>query len=60
VIDGKAFLHAVSAFPVLQRLLLGQTRVDEKSNKITAIPRWKGRWLRWMQSVASATSFRPS
>jgi len=36
---GKTLLHTVSAFSVRQRLVLGQTKVDEKSNEITAIPK---------------------
>jgi len=32
-------LHTVSAFSARQRLVLGQTKVDEKSNEITAIPK---------------------
>lgn len=36
---GKAILHTVSAFAARQRLVLGQTKVDEKSNEITAIPK---------------------
>ncbi|KXU34092.1 hypothetical protein AXE65_07720 [Ventosimonas gracilis] len=34
---GKTLLHTVSAFCARQRLVLGQTKVDEKSNEITAI-----------------------
>jgi len=36
---GKMLLHTVSAFSARQRLVLGQTKVDEKSNEITAIPK---------------------
>jgi predicted transposase YbfD/YdcC len=36
---GKALLHTVSAFGARQRLVLGQVKVDEKSNEITAIPK---------------------
>jgi len=36
---GKMLLHTVSAFCARQRLVLGQTKVDEKSNEITAIPK---------------------
>ncbi len=36
---GKATLHTVSAFAARQRLVLGQTKVAEKSNEIVAIPR---------------------
>jgi len=36
---GKTLLHTVSAFCAQQRLVLGQTKVDEKSNEITAIPK---------------------
>lgn len=32
-------IHVVSAFAVQQRLVLGQTKVDEKSNEIVAIPK---------------------
>jgi len=35
----KAVLHTVSAFAARQRLVPGQTKVDEKSNEITAIPK---------------------
>ena len=35
----KAAIHMVSAFAARQRLVLGQVKVDEKSNEITAIPR---------------------
>lgn len=37
--NGKATLHMVSAFAARQRLVLGQTKVSEKSNKIVAIPK---------------------
>jgi predicted transposase YbfD/YdcC len=36
---GKAAIHMVSAFAARQRLVLGQVKVDDKSNEITAIPR---------------------
>jgi len=36
---GTMLLHTVSAFSSRQRLVLGQTKVDEKSNEITAIPK---------------------
>src|SRR3546814_11518430 len=36
---GKAAIHMVSAFAARQRLVLGQVKIDEKSNEITAIPR---------------------
>lgn len=36
--DGKKALHVVSAFAVENKLVLGQTAIDEKSNEITAIP----------------------
>lgn len=32
-------IHVVSAFAAQQRLVLGQTKVDEKSNEIVAIPK---------------------
>ena len=35
---GKAAIHMVSAWAAENRLVLGQTKVDEKSNVITAIP----------------------
>ena len=35
---GKGAIHMVSAWACANRLVLGQTRVDEKSNEITAIP----------------------
>ncbi|MEI2581838.1 ISAs1 family transposase, partial [Scytonema sp. PRP1] len=34
----KAAIHMVSAWSTSQRLVLGQVKVDEKSNEITAIP----------------------
>lgn len=36
---GKAAIHTVSAFAARQRLVLGQTKVDDKSNEIVAIPK---------------------
>jgi predicted transposase YbfD/YdcC len=36
---GKAPIHMVSAFAARQRLVLGQVKVADKSNEITAIPR---------------------
>jgi DDE_Tnp_1-associated/Transposase DDE domain len=36
---GKAAIHMVSAFAAEQRLVLGQIKVEEKSNEITAIPK---------------------
>jgi predicted transposase YbfD/YdcC len=36
--DAKAPIHTVSAFAARQRLVLGQIKVNEKSNEITAIP----------------------
>ncbi|MCB0640329.1 MAG: ISAs1 family transposase [Phaeodactylibacter sp.] len=36
--NGKSAIHLVSAFASAQNLVLGQTKVDEKSNEITAIP----------------------
>jgi len=35
---GKAAIHMVSAWATTNRLVLGQRKVDEKSNEITAIP----------------------
>lgn len=35
---GKGAIHMVSAWACANRLVLGQTKVDEKSNEITAIP----------------------
>lgn len=35
---GKGAIHMVSAWASNNRLVLGQTKVDEKSNEITAIP----------------------
>lgn len=35
---GKAAIHMVSAWASTNRLVLGQLKVDEKSNEITAIP----------------------
>jgi predicted transposase YbfD/YdcC len=37
--SGKAAIHMVSAFAARQRLVLGQVKVAEKSNEITAIPK---------------------
>lgn len=37
--DGKGAIHMVSAWATQNRLVLGQCKVDEKSNEITAIPR---------------------
>jgi predicted transposase YbfD/YdcC len=36
--DDKAAIHMVSAWASANRLVLGQLKVDEKSNEITAIP----------------------
>ena len=36
--SGKAAIHMVSAWAEENRLVLGQAKVDEKSNEITAIP----------------------
>lgn len=36
---GKGAIHMVSAFAARQRLVLGQVKVAEKSNEITAIPK---------------------
>lgn len=37
--DGKSMLHMVSAFATDARLVLGQEKVSQKSNEITAIPK---------------------
>jgi predicted transposase YbfD/YdcC len=37
--DGKAAIHMVSAWASQNRLVLGQVKVDKKSNEITAIPK---------------------
>lgn len=37
--EGKAALYMVSAWATANQLVLGQTKVDEKSNEITAIPK---------------------
>ncbi|MEI8343213.1 MAG: ISAs1 family transposase [Verrucomicrobiota bacterium] len=37
--DSKAPIHMVSAFAARQRLVLGQVKVADKSNEITAIPK---------------------
>jgi predicted transposase YbfD/YdcC len=39
---GQAPIHMVSAFAARQRLVLGQVKVAEKSNEITAIPKLLG------------------
>jgi predicted transposase YbfD/YdcC len=36
--NGKAAIHMVSAWATEDRLVLGQVKVDDKSNEITAIP----------------------
>jgi DDE_Tnp_1-associated/Transposase DDE domain len=36
--SGKAAIHRVSAWASATRLVLGQRKVDDKSNEITAIP----------------------
>ena len=36
---GAMIIHMVSAWSSSQRLVLGQTKVDDKSNEITAIPK---------------------
>ena len=35
---GKSAIHMVNAWASANRLILGQTKVDERSNEITAIP----------------------
>jgi hypothetical protein len=35
---GKTFVHRVSAWAPANNLVLGQVKVDDKSNEITAIP----------------------
>lgn len=37
--SGKAAIHMVSAWAKTNRLVLGQVKVDDKSNEITAIPK---------------------
>lgn len=37
--SGKGAIHMVSAWASANRMVLGQVKVDEKSNEITAIPR---------------------
>jgi predicted transposase YbfD/YdcC len=37
--DSKAPIHMVSAFAARQRLVIGQVKVDDKSNEIVAIPK---------------------
>lgn len=37
--SGKAAIHMISAWSCEQQLVLGQCKVDDKSNEITAIPR---------------------
>ncbi|HMN27033.1 MAG TPA: ISAs1 family transposase [Caldilineaceae bacterium] len=41
--NGKAAIHMVSAWATTNRLVLGQVKVDEKSNEIKAIPERLGR-----------------
>ena len=38
LMEGKAAIHMVSAWASANRIVLGQVKVDEKSNEITAIP----------------------
>ena len=37
--EGKSFVHMVSAWANTNKLVLGQVKVDDKSNEITAIPK---------------------
>lgn len=37
--EGKTFVHMVSAWANTNKLVLGQVKVDDKSNEITAIPK---------------------
>ncbi|GHV41786.1 hypothetical protein FACS1894179_10190 [Bacteroidia bacterium] len=37
--DKKSIVHMVSAWAEKNHIVLGQTKVDEKSNEITAIPK---------------------
>ena len=37
-VAGKSAIHMVSAWASVNRLILGQTKVDKRSNEITAIP----------------------
>lgn len=37
---GKGAIHTVSAWASQNRLRLGQLKVDQKSNEITAMPQW--------------------
>jgi len=37
--SGKSALHMVSAWATSNRIILGQTSVDDKSNEIRAIPK---------------------
>ena len=39
---GKAAIHMISAWSCEQHLVLGQCKVDDKSNEITAIPKLLG------------------
>jgi hypothetical protein len=62
----KGAIHMVSAFAASQRLVLGQVKVAEKSNEITAIPKLldmlvvEARSLRSMPWGASAPSHKRS
>jgi predicted transposase YbfD/YdcC len=42
--NGKVAIHMVSAWASANRLVLGQVKVDEKSNEITAIPELLRAW----------------
>ena len=41
--SGKAAIHMISAGSCDQKLILGQRKVDDKSNEITAIPEFLAR-----------------
>ena len=47
---GRSAIHVVSAWASANRLALGQTRVDDKSNEITAIPKLSDCW-RWFEDT---------
>ncbi|MDR3478333.1 MAG: ISAs1 family transposase [Gammaproteobacteria bacterium] len=54
--EGRAAIHVISAWSSRNQVVLGQHKVDDKSNEITAIPellKWKG-----LQSIAMVESKR--
>ena len=50
--QGKNPLHTVSAWAAANRLVLGQEQTEEKSNEITAIPKWLA-MLEWRGGIVT-------